>query len=72
MKSIHEKYWVHVSPHRDPFYEAQEEHAFLLRCEGLTNKEVSARVSGYIPMKLFRIAHRLNRAMRHTKFWMEV
>jgi hypothetical protein len=74
VKSIHEKYWVNGSfqLNRDPYWTAQEEHAFLLRCEGLTFKEINARVGGCIQKKIFREAYRLNRALRKTRFRIEV
>ncbi len=64
MKSIHAEEWTRVSPQRDPYYLASEEHAFLLWCEGLSIKEISLRVRGHAPMKILRFAHRLNRVLR--------
>ena len=78
MKSIFAEEWTrHVFRSSDPFMRAysiaREEHAFLLRCEGLTHKQISARIEGgsYVAPMIFRGAYRLNRAIRKARFRLE-
>ena len=81
MKSIFAELWIRGAYHKhytDPFlaayFMARDEHAFLLRCEGLTIRQISARIEGGssgVARMIFRGAYRLNRAMRKTRFRLE-
>jgi len=54
------------------FSKAREEHAFLLRCEGLKYKEIGKQFGVSVErarQMTFRCSRHLNKAMRKTKVY---
>lgn len=58
-------------PHpQDVYWVARREYAFMLRCEGLSTREIGGRLgvgSDQVRNMVGRVGHELARAMRHTK-----
>lgn len=55
---------------------AHDEHAFFLRCEGLSLRQIAKRMgssdAGYVSWRLYRFSLRLEKALSHPKFYVKV
>lgn len=56
------------------YFQARREHAFLLRCEGMTLREIGERL-GYTPERsrsaIWQFSKQVNKALKGTKFTLE-